>query len=308
MDKHPRDLAFIALLQKSGLFVLRELFCRLPSSAAIALGGAFGDFLRIFLPKKKEILRNNLQHSDLGVSDGELAIFERRVFRHFGRFGAEFMRLRTLSDDEVARLVPIEGLHHFREEYEKGRGVIILTGHIGNWEYSLRRIAIEAPGKVHPVIRRIKNPVVHAFVDSHRRRYGKGESILADFGIKPLVRALSNGDVLIILLDQNAGEGEGVFVPFFGRLACTYASLARLSLMMDLPVIPAASVRRPDGTFKGTISPPIFPEKTLPADQAISRQTTLYSKALEDLIRPNPEQWIWMHRRWKTRPSEEMKL
>jgi KDO2-lipid IV(A) lauroyltransferase len=293
-------------LEQAGLNVLRELFCLLPASLSLSLGERFGDLLQLLLPKKRALLRENLLRSDLPIrAEKAVRDFETRVFRHFGRLGAEVMRLKTLSDAEIARMVPVEGLDHFRKEYEKGKGVILLTGHIGNWEYSLRRIALEAPGKVHPVIRRIKDPVVHAFVDDHRRRWAKGESILADLGVKPLVRALSRGEVLIVLLDQNAGPGEGVFVPFFGRLACTYSSLARLSLMMDLPVIPAASIRQPDGSFRGTIRPPIPPMREVPSEEAVFRMTALYTEALEALVRPTPEQWIWMHRRWKTRPPEE---
>ena len=293
-------------LERAGLNVLRELFCLLPASLSLSLGERLGDLLRFLLPNKRALLRENLLRSDLPIrAEKAVRDFETRVFRHFGRLGAEVMRLKTLSDAEIARMVPVEGLDHFRKEYEKGKGVILLTGHIGNWEYSLRRIALEAPGKVHPVIRRIKDPVVHAFVDDHRRHYAKGESILADLGVKPLVRALSRGEVLIVLLDQNAGPGEGVYVPFFGRLACTYSSLARLSLMMDLPVIPAASIRQPDGSFQGTIRPPIPPMREVPSEEAVFRMTTLYTEALEALVRPTPEQWIWMHRRWKTRPPEE---
>ena len=306
MDEKRSSSGFGGALERAGLDLLRELFCRLPASLALSLGEHFGDLLRLLLPGKRALVRENLLRSHLPLrEEREVRDFETRVFRHFGRMGAEVMRLRVLPDEEIARMVPVEGLDHFRKEYEKGKGVILLTGHIGNWEYSLRRIALEAPGKVHPVIRRIENPVVHAFVDDHRRRYAKGESILADLGVKPLVRTLSMGEVLIVLLDQNAGPGEGVFVPFFGRLACTYSSLARLSLMMDLPVLPSASLRQADGSFRGTIRPPIFPMKDLPSDEALFRQTVLYTKALEEMVRPAPEQWIWMHRRWKTRPQNE---
>ena len=299
-------VTFAYRLRWAGISLLRDLFCRLPAPLALFLGERAGDLLRHFLPRKRAILRDNLAKSDLVLrGKGEIRDFEKKVFRHFGRLGAEVMRLKALSDPEIARMVSVEGLEHFRSEFGKGRGVILLTGHIGNWEYSLRRIALEAPGKVHPVIRRIKSPVVHDFVDDHRGKYAKGESILADSGVKPLVRALSKGHVLIVLLDQNAGEGEGVFVPFFGRLACTYSSLARLSLLMDLPVIPAASIRKPDGSFQGMIHPPVLPMKDLPPEDAIFRQTALYTKALEDLVRSSPEQWIWIHRRWKTRPPDE---
>ena len=163
-------VTFVYRLRWAGMALLRDLFCRLPAPLALSLGERAGDLLRHFLPRKRAILRDNLAKSDLVLRGmGEIRDFEKKVFRHFGRLGAEVMRLKALSDPEIARMVSVEGLEHFRSEFGKGRGVILLTGHIGNWEYSLRRIALEAPGKVHPVIRRIKSPVVHDFVDKAAR-------------------------------------------------------------------------------------------------------------------------------------------
>ena len=299
------DTSFVYRLTTVLLTLSRRFFCLLPAPAAFILGERTGDLLRLCLPGKRQILRDNLSRSDLAPSsEGEARRFEKRVFRHFGRLGAEFFRLCTLSDEEVVALVSLEGLEHFRAEYQKGQGVILLTGHIGNWEISLRRIAVEAPGRAHPVIRRIANRAVHDFIDRHRRACGKGDSILADLGPKPLIRALRAGGALIFLLDQNAGEGEGVFVPFLGRAAATYMSLARLSLMTGLPVLPAACQRLPGGHFRGRILPPIFPERALPSEEAVVRMTTLYGRALDTLVRDFPEQWIWMHRRWKTQPPD----
>ena len=299
----PPDNSLSYRLTFFGLGLFRRLFCLLPSSAAFFLGERLGDLLRLCLPGKVRILRDNLSRSDLApTSPEETRRFERQVFRHFGRLGAEFLRLCTLSDAEACALAPVEGLEHFRREYDKGRGVILLTGHLGNWEMALRRIAVEAPGKAHPVIRRIKNQAVNDFIDRHRRLCGKGDSLLADLGPKPLIRALRAGEVLIFLLDQNAGEGEGSFVPFLGRPAATYTSLARLSLMTGLPVLPAACQRVSGGRFRGRILPPIPPETSLPPEEAAVHLTTLYGHALDTLVRDYPEQWIWMHRRWKTRP------
>ncbi|MGC8529468.1 MAG: lysophospholipid acyltransferase family protein [Leptospirillia bacterium] len=299
-----RSLSF--RLTFAGLGLVRWLFCLLPGPAALFLGERFGDLLRLLLPGKVRILRDNLSRSDLAPGSPEEARrFERHVFRHFGRLGAEFLRLCELSDRDVCDLVPVEGLEYFRREYEKGQGVILLTGHLGNWEMALRRIAVEAPGKAHPVIRRIKNRAVNDFIDRHRHTCGKGDSLLADLGPKPLIRALRAGEVLIFLLDQNAGEGEGIFVPFLGRPAATYTSLARLSLMTGRPVLPAACQRLIGGRFRGRILPPILPETSLPPEEAAAHLTTLYGQALDSLVRDYPEQWIWMHRRWKTRPPGE---
>jgi KDO2-lipid IV(A) lauroyltransferase len=296
--------SFFSTFQRVPLSFVRWIFCALPERSALILGERLGDLLRAFLRSKVDILRQNVGNSGLILPEGQSEKdFEREVFRHFGRLGAEFLRLKVTTDEDVRENVTVSGLEHFREQYDRGKGVILLSGHIGNWELSLRRMNLEAPGKVHPVIRRIKNPVVHDFVDDHRRIYGKGVSILADLGVRPLVRALNRGDVLVILLDQNAGENEGEFVPFFGRTACTYSSLAKLSLLLDLPVLPASGSRMADGTHHIVIGPPISPMGDCPREEALARMTALYTKALEEMIRAHPEQWIWMHRRWKTRPS-----
>ncbi len=302
MMKDTPDHSFSYRITMVVLGLSRRFFCLLPEPAAFFLGERIGDLLRLALPKKVRILRDNLSRSDIAPSSLEKAgRFERQVFRHFGRLGAEFLRLGTLSDEDVCALVPLEGADYFHEAYRKGQGVILLTGHMGNWEMALRRITVEAPGKVHPVIRRIKNQAVHDFIDHHRRTCGKGDSILADRGPKPLIRSLRAGEVLIFLLDQNAGEGEGTFVPFLGRPAATYTSLARLSLMTGLPVLPAVCQREPGGHFRGRILPPIPPELSLAPEEAVIRMTDLYGQALDTLVRNAPEQWIWMHRRWKTK-------
>jgi KDO2-lipid IV(A) lauroyltransferase len=293
-------------LKWTALSFVRWIFCALPEKWALFLGARMGDILRVLLPKKLWIMRENIELSNLALPPERSGkAFERDVFRHFGRMGVEFLRLRVLSDHEIRERVRVDGLEHFRQEIAKGKGVILLSGHIGCWEQSLRRITLEAPGKVHPVIRRIKDPVVHTFVDEHRRKFGRGESILSDKGVRPLLRILSRGEVLVVVLDQNAGLREGVFVPFFGRLACTYSSLAKLSLLLGIPVVPVGGLRRPEGTHWLNFHPPIPPFSDLPQDEAIYRQTALYTRAIEEMIRPHPEQWIWMHRRWKTRPPGE---
>lgn len=291
-------------IQKMGLIGLRWTVCSLPERVALMFGSRIGDLLRLLLSKKRRIIRDNLSKCNLILSSGESPRdFERKIFRHFGVLGVEFLRMKVLSDEALReRFSGWVGINHLQKELERGRGAIVFSGHIGNWEMVIRRIGLDFPSRTHTLIRAIKNPVVHDFVVQHRLLYGEGASTLSDLGVRPLIRALSRGEIVNIVIDQCAGASEGEFVPFFGRSACTYSSLAKLSFSLKIPVIPALSYRLPDGIHHHAVfAPPIFPMLDLPRDEAIYRQTALYSKFLEEAIREHPEQWIWMHRRWKTR-------
>ncbi len=294
--------------QKLLLRSLRWMICTLPEKTSLFLGERIGDLLRVILPRKVQIIRDNLIKSDMVLPKGESPdAFERKVFRHFGVLGVEFLRMKVMSDEVVREKFSAggwQGIEYLQKELERGQGAIVFSGHIGNWELVIRRMGLDAPDRTRTVIRPIKNPVVHEFVETHRRVYGGGTSILSTNGARSLIKSLSRGEILNVVIDQSAQAEEGEFVPFFGRLACTYSSLARLSLSLRIPVIPALSYRLPDGTHHCAVfAPPIAPMLDLPKDSAIHKMTALYSKFLEEAIRAHPEQWIWMHRRWKTQPQ-----
>lgn len=294
-------------VQKLLLNTLRWIICTLPEKSALFLGARIGDLLRILTPKKVLILRDNLSKCDMVLDCRETPRnFERRVFRHFGMFGVEFLRMKILSDEMVREKFSLggwTGIENLVKELERGKGAIVFSGHIGNWEMVIRRMALDLATCPNTVIRPIKNPVVHDFVVQHREVYGGGRSLLSTVGVRPLIRALSRGEVLNIVIDQNAMAEEGEFVPFFGRLACTYSTLAKLSLFLGTSVIPALSYRLPDGIHHAALfASPIPPILNLPKSEAIHKMTEQYSRFLEEAIRAHPEQWIWMHRRWKTVP------
>ncbi|MHB1286775.1 MAG: lysophospholipid acyltransferase family protein [Leptospirales bacterium] len=294
--------------QKLLLRSLRWVICTLPEKTSLFLGARIGDLLRVILPRKVQIIRDNLIKSDMVLSKGESPdTFERKVFRHFGVLGVEFLRMKVMSDEVVREKFSAggwQGIEYLQKELERGQGAIVFSGHIGNWELVIRRMGLDAPELTRTVIRPIKNRIVHEFVENHRLVYGGGTSILSTNGARSLIKSLSRGEILNVVIDQSAQAEEGEFVPFFGRLACTYSSLARLSLCLRIPVIPALSYRLPDGTHHCAVfAPPIAPMLDLPKDNAIHKMTALYSKFLEEAIRAHPEQWIWMHRRWKTQPQ-----
>jgi KDO2-lipid IV(A) lauroyltransferase len=197
------------------------------------------------------------------------------------------------------------GFEHVAAQLESGKGAIIFSGHIGNWELVMRRIRIDSPVPVNTLVRQIKASTIHQFVLDQRLRFGGGPSILATNGAKQILRALGRGEIVNIAIDQCAGKDDGVFVPFFDRLALTHTSLARLSYTLGIPVVPVLSFRREDGIHHSArFFSPIEPFPDLPKEESVLRQTALCTSFLESAIRNHPEQWIWMHRRWKTRGLE----
>ncbi len=296
----------------AGDWILRRLLetfvrflCLLPSRSALWIGDRAGDLFLAFCPSKGRLVRDNLSRCTLPLPPGKCAgAFSRSVFRHFGRVGVEFARLAILSDDQVRELFEDgwSGFEHVAAQLEAGKGVIIFSGHIGNWELVMRRIRIDSPVPVNTLVRPIKASTIHQFVLDHRLKFGGGPSILADKGAKPILRSLGRGEIVNIVIDQCAGKDDGAFVPFFGRPALTHTSLARLSYTLGIPVVPALSFRREDGIHHSArFFPPIEPFRDLPKEESVLRQTMLCTNFLESAIRDHPEQWIWMHRRWKTR-------
>ena len=290
------------------LEIFVKFLCLLPPRTALWIGNRAGDIFMVFCPSKGRLVRDNLSQCTSPLPPGKCAKdFSRSVFRHFGRVGVEFARLAVLSDDQVRELFEDgwTGFEHVMAQLESGKGAIIFSGHIGNWELVMRRIRIDSPVSVNTLIRPIKAATIHHFVLNHRLGFGGGPSILADKGAKSILRALGRGEIVNIAIDQCAGKDDGAFVPFFDRPALTYTSLARLSYTLGIPVLPVLSFRREDGIHHSArFFPPIEPFRNLSKEESVLRQTALCTSFLESAIRSHPEQWIWMHRRWKTRGLE----
>lgn len=277
--------------------------CRLTHSQSSWVGSRLGDLSRRFLKKKARILQDNYSNA-FGQSADAAGHFERDVFRHFGMMGVEFLRFPVLDDRWMEKNVVVEGEELVAEVLSAGKGAMLLSAHAGNWELMLKRIAGFAKKRVLVLNRPIKNAAIHDFIESYRFLYGKTDSILSGNAAQPLFRNLLKNGIVGVVLDQNAGLHDGLFVPFFGRMAATYSSIARISLRSGSPVLPVFNRRSSDGTYRITILPPIFP-KNDQGEEEVLRLTTLYTESIEKHIRSCPEQWIWMHRRWKTRPEEE---
>jgi Kdo2-lipid IVA lauroyltransferase/acyltransferase len=229
----------------------------------------------------------------------------RRAYRHLGVTAVEVCRL--LHDpDEVMRSIVIDGREHLDTVMATaGRG-LVLTAHLGNWE--LLTLVPRLTG--HPatiVVRPLDAPWLDGLM--HRaRRTGGAEVIAKRAAARPVLEALRRGGLVAILLDQNASRREGVFVPFFGRIASTSRSIAVLSLRTGVPVLPVFIRREPAGRHRIVVRPPLTASALAVGDDAVVELTRQCTEAIEDAIREAPEQWLWMHDRWRTRPPVERRV
>ena len=275
----------------------------IPLIVSLWLGRGLGR-LGFYLDKKhREIVLNNLKTAfGQEKSPDEINLIAKKVFENLGMNLMEFFRLPWLKIEDLEGYVEPEGFENLRKAYEKGKGVIILTGHFGNWEmvgvfYALMGYPFDV------VVRDLDNPVMDAFVRWVRARSGN-RIISKNRSMRGLIRTLSKGGMAAILLDQNVTWSEGMFVYFFDRLACTNKGTALLAMASGAVVIPTFIVR--DGRkHRVIIGEEIAIKNTgnRAADQLAN--TALFTKIIEEFVRKYPEQWFWLHQRWKSRPEND---
>jgi KDO2-lipid IV(A) lauroyltransferase len=229
----------------------------------------------------------------------------RQCYANFGRSAVEFARLGRSSPREILDSVSVEGEDHLRAARDQGRGVIFLTAHLGNWE--LMAIVCTLLGyRLFPVVRPLDNPWLNRLIDRIRSRYGSAMiSKKTETAGRDVIHALRRGDCVGILLDQNMASYDGVFVEFFGRPACTSNGLAVIARRTDAPVIPAFIVREADGRHRIIIERPVELVKSRDIERDVLVNTGRCTAVIERMVRAYPEQWLWMHRRWKTQPASQ---
>jgi KDO2-lipid IV(A) lauroyltransferase len=206
---------------------------------------------------------------------------------------------RTRAD--VLARSRVAGFEAFREAFNRGRGAIIITGHLGNWEMA-GAIVVASGIPLDVVVQRQHNPLFHRDIVAVRERLGM--RVIERGGASGTVLdALRAGRAVALVADQNAGR-NGVFVPFFGRLASTHRGPALLALRSGAPLFVGCALRAPDGLYDAMIEEVIVDRGGDP-EAAVPRITAAYTARLEALVRRAPEQYFWVHKRWKTRPPEE---
>ena len=278
----------------------------LPRPLSIGLGRLLGQIAFLLPTRLRRTGERNLEIAFPELSRKEKRRLLRGCFDNLGRMLGEVSHFPRLTRDRLRSMIDYDqvGLAHLREAENARRGVIFLTGHLGSWEIlSFGWSALEYP--INFLVRPMDNPRIEAMIEKIRTRFGN-RPIDKQSAAREALRVLREGGTLGILSDLNTQTREGVFVPFFGVPACTTAGIATLALKTDAVVIPTVAVwdrRQRKYFFHG--DPPIELVRTGDREKDVEANTARFAAAMERLIRLYPDQWLWIHKRWNTRPAGE---
>jgi KDO2-lipid IV(A) lauroyltransferase len=284
-----------------------HLLRSLPRSFARLTGEAIASFAYIVLGRLRQVGVRNLEIAFPALPRAERDHILRAVYRHLGWLLAEFCQMSHYTRHSADRFIRYEGLQHFLSARDRGRGVLVLTGHLGAWELSSFYHSL-AGYPMGMVIRRLDNPLVDEMVNRIRCQHGNRVLHKDDFA-RGLIGAMRSGETVGILMDTNMTPPQGVFVPFFGVQACSAAGLARVALKTGAAVVPGYLVwEEAERQYVLHFEPELALADTGDTEADTLDNTARLTAALEDIIRRYPTQWLWMHRRWKTRPPGEPPL
>ena len=278
-------------------FVVR----RLPRSASLRLGAGVGDLVYRSVKRRRQIALSNLSMT-LGNEKGdeELRQIARRSFQNMGKTLVEFLSSPRYGLECLLNWVRIEGVENFRRAMAAGRGVVVVSGHFGNWEIIFHAI-VSLDDHILTVAQQFKYDRLDKLVNSYRTRYG-GEVVEKKMAVKRSLRSLKQGRCVAIMADQDAGA-SGVFVDFFGIPASTPRGPVMFALRTGAPILSIFNIRQDDDSHLITISEPLELEISGDPEKDVTVNTAKFVRQLERLVRTYPCQWLWMHNRWKTKPK-----
>jgi KDO2-lipid IV(A) lauroyltransferase len=276
----------------------------LPRPLARFIGVMIGGIAYLGLGRLRRVGVTNLNLAFPEKSEAERDALLRAEYRHLGHLLAEFCLMPSYTADRASRFIRYEGLDNYLRARDKGKGVLVLTGHLGAWELSSFYHSLMGY-PMGMVIRRLDNPLVDRLVNNIRCMHGNRVLHKDDFA-RGLIASMRAGQTVGILMDTNMTPPQGVFVPFFGVEACTASGMARVAAKTGAAVIPGFLLWHEDEQkyvlhFGEEI--PVISTGDAEGDALVN--TASFTAVIESYIRRYPDQWLWMHRRWKTRPAGE---
>ncbi len=287
------------------LCAIQSTFTAMPFRAALWIARRLGEITYYAVYPRTRVALEQIARAMPAVSSSERRGIIREMYRQFAQGVVEFLRLPDMvATGQLDRLVSVEGEEFLRDAHEQGKGVLVLTAHFGNFELLATFFAAHGY-QVNLVTRRLRNGVLDRFWAEQRRRL-KIRAIFKEQSLKEVIGRLRRNEGMGYVLDQNMGIDQGVFVDFFGRRACTLTAPAVLAKRFGSPVVPVFIARDPlDPTRHRIVFEPPLAFESRGADKGdadILEHTQRYTAIIERHVRERPDHWIWIHKRWKTRP------
>lgn len=294
-------------LEYAAVWLLLKKLGLLPRTLArwVAVGSA--RCLYATLPKLRRTARVNLRLAFPAWTEARRRHVERAMVRNLGWMAAEFARLPRYTKENIEDFVVLDGHENFLEAQRRGKGVLVLTGHIGAWELSSYAHALYGY-PLHYMARPIDNARVDALVNRYRCFSGN-QPIFKNESARAMLKILKEAGTIGILADQNTLPAEGVFVDFFQTAACTTTGIARVALHTGAAVVPGYAVWDEKlGKYRLRFEPPLDVVRSKDLERDVVENTQRFTKVIEEIVRKYPEQWVWVHARWKVRPPGEMDI
>lgn len=276
-----------------------KIISMIPLHYGQSMGRMLGLFASLIPLDRFSVSLNNIMASFNGIGLKQAKRLNRRVLMHFGEVLFEIPHIIKIRPDNLSRYVVFKNEHHLLNALEKDKGAFVLTGHFGNWELMAIAVAIRF-GNCAVIVRELDFKPLNTVITRLRTLYGT-EIISKKKGMRRILRAIKDKKIIGILLDQNVDWYEGVFVPFFGRWACTNKGLALLVGRTGVPVVPAFSIKRPDGRYDIVFEKEVDLSDTGDKLRDVEENTIRFTAIIEDYIRRYPDHWFWFHKRWKTK-------
>jgi KDO2-lipid IV(A) lauroyltransferase len=272
-----------------------------PRRPAFALARLYTKLLDVAVPRLRRVALRNLSMAMPELGASERARIADGVFASIARLLVTFARFPAIGPHNVKDWIRYDGYEHFEQALQRGRGVLFATAHLGNWELSAFAHAILSR-PMHIIVRPLDNHRIDELVARRRSLSGNRLIDKREFA-RPILKALSANEAIGILVDQNASPEEGAFVDFFGVPACAFTGLAKLAAHSGAAVIPGFAVwSHQERRYVLHFDPPLEISGDAVTD------TARIQHHLEQVIRRHADQWLWIHRRWRTRPAGEPPL
>lgn len=276
-----------------------------PLSRAFAIGISQVVYLLHF--RLRQVGMRNLAMVFPEKSEAERARILRGVFASLGRQLAELCQFPKYTPENIDEVVTYDGLENYERAYARRKGVLFLTAHFGGWELSAFAHSLHGHW-LHIVMRPMDNQYLDRLLQNYRTMHGN-KTVAKDDFVRGLLAAMKAGETVGILMDTNMTPPQGIFVDFFGIPACTASGLARIALRTDAAVVPGFTIWDPAlRKYRLRFDPALELIRSGDLEADIAANTQLFTRVIEDYVRKYPDQWLWVHRRWKTRPEGQAPL